>query len=179
MIIQDFFPSAALKEWVQCYRIIHFEFDKAQQVPFKAYPPKPENCLHFFLRDLLLIDYNQKTEAQPSILFRGQHTSVVHQRAGNSFIDVQIVFQPTAVFRLTGLPAHELVNARLETASLFPKNIAFVLEELQHAGDYREMVVIVERYAKSLLPQARKEYLPLDLTLLFLFQFYFTKKGHS
>jgi AraC-like DNA-binding protein len=163
MIIQDFLPSEAVKAFVQCYRIIHFVFESNQQVPVKAYPPKPENCLHFFLRDPLCIqNAHLKIERAPSILFRGQQTSVVLQYPGNEFVDVQIVFQPTAIFRLTGWPAEELVNLRLDATSFFPKSIAFTFDQLQHTADYREMIKIVDRFAKSLLSQARKDYLPID-----------------
>ncbi len=42
MIIRDFLPGTAVSEFVQCYRIVHFEFDKAENIPIKALPPKPE-----------------------------------------------------------------------------------------------------------------------------------------
>ncbi len=36
MILKDFLPSPATREFVQCYRIVHFKFEKTAQLPFKA-----------------------------------------------------------------------------------------------------------------------------------------------
>lgn len=42
MLIHDFLPGLAVREFVKCYRIVDFEFEKDENIPFKAYPPKPE-----------------------------------------------------------------------------------------------------------------------------------------
>lgn len=52
MILKDFSPHPALNMYIQNYRIIHFVFDRNSTLPFKAYPPLPEQCLMFFLRDV-------------------------------------------------------------------------------------------------------------------------------
>jgi len=62
MIIKDFLPNPAFSEFVQWYRIVHFEFDNSVTIPFKAYPPKPEECLYFILRDSLLVELNNSKE---------------------------------------------------------------------------------------------------------------------
>ncbi|MEJ7681023.1 MAG: hypothetical protein WKG06_24860 [Segetibacter sp.] len=57
----------------------------------------------------------------PSILLVGQRTSLFNHFNGTDLLDVQIVFQPTAVFRLTGIPAYELTNQHLDATSIFQK----------------------------------------------------------
>lgn len=164
MILRDFLPSPALKEFVQWYRICHFEFNQTDYIPTKAYPPKPEQILHFFLRDFWAIQkQGGEKHVQPFITLVGQRTSLVKQFTGsNNFINVQIVFQPTAVFRLTGIPAYELTNQHLEATLIFHKNIQFTLEQLQSAKDYNELLTIIDRFAQELIRHSRKERLLLD-----------------
>lgn len=163
MILRDFLPNPALSEFVQWYRICHFEFDNSYNIPIKAYPPKPEQILHFFLRDFWAI---QKTDGkkyvQPSMMLAGQRTSLVKQTTGSNFINVQIVFQPTAVFRLTGIPAHELINQHLDATNIFHKSIQFTLEQLQSAKGYAEMLSIIDRFGMELVRHSRKDMFPLD-----------------
>jgi hypothetical protein len=49
MLLKDFIPKPVLKDYVQFYRIVHFNFTEHQPIPVKAYPPKPENCLIFYI----------------------------------------------------------------------------------------------------------------------------------
>ncbi len=164
MLLRDFLPGPAVRDFVQCYRIVHLEFEKNEEVPFKAYPPKPEQCLHFFLRDPLKIQKTGDEEfLQPAILFVGQQTSLFKFINGRNLLIVQIVFQPTAVFRLTGIPAYELTNQHLDAASIFSNNIQPVFEQLQLAKNYTELLHIVDHFTQQLVLHARRDVLPLDL----------------
>lgn len=163
MILRDCLPHPALREFIQWYRICHFEFDKADNIPVKAWAPKPENNLHFFLRDFWTIQKpGDEKYKLPSMVLAGQRTSLVKQFTGSSFINVHIVFQPTAVFRLTGIPAYELTHQHLDATLIFQKDIRITLEQLQHAKDYTEMLGIIERFSFELIRRPRKDRLPLD-----------------
>ncbi|MDQ4139081.1 MAG: AraC family transcriptional regulator, partial [Bacteroidota bacterium] len=109
--MRDFLPSPAVREFVRWYRIVHFEFDKMATIPAKVYPPKPEDILHFFLRDSYAFErINIEKEYLSPITVIGQRTFVTKQFNGNDFLNFQIVFQPTALYRLTGIPAYDLTN---------------------------------------------------------------------
>jgi AraC-like DNA-binding protein len=163
MIIRDFLPGPEVSEYVQCFRIVHYEFDKAENVPFKALPPKPEQCLHFFLRDPVAIESaGLKRSYHPSILLTGQRTSLVRLFNGCNLLNVQIVFQPMAVFRLTGIPAYELTNRLLDASNIFQNNIQFTFEKLQSAKDYTALIHIVNHFALELICHSRTDVLPLD-----------------
>lgn len=158
MLINDFLPAAHLKAFVQCFRIVHFEFGKMERIPFKAYPPKPEQCLHFFLRDPFAVEKDDhEKKLQPNILLAGQQTSLVKQYSGNHLLDVQIVFQPTAVFRLTGLVAPELTNQFIDATLLFPGAIRETFEKLQQTNDYNHMLRLVEDFTTMLVRHAQKD----------------------
>ncbi|MCW3078674.1 helix-turn-helix domain-containing protein [Segetibacter sp.] len=163
MLLQDFLPISALRSYVRCFRIIHFCFDPTQPVPYKAYPPKPEQTLHFFLKKPFLIETKNKDKLQPdSILFTAQQTSLVNHFTEHDFIDVQIVFQPTAVFQLTGIPATELINQFLEGTIIFPKTVQSTFSQLHEAMDYTEIIPILEAFALRLIHKSKREKILLD-----------------
>jgi AraC-like DNA-binding protein len=164
MLLRDFLPHPALREFIQWYRICHFEFGNTDNIPVKAAAPKPENILHFFLRDFWAFQRpGEKKFVQPAIVLIGQRTSLVQQFTGSNFLNVQIVFQPTAVFRLTGIPANELENQHLDATLIFRNDIRTTLEQLQHASGYNEMLAIIENFSFALVRQSREEKRPLDV----------------
>jgi AraC-like DNA-binding protein len=163
MILRDFLPAPELREFVQCYRIVHFEFDETSEVPVKAYPPKPEVCLHFILRGNIETESADRItkESLFPITLAGQQTTIIYRYNSSSLLNLQIVFQPTAVFRLTGMSAFEFTNKRFDAEYFFP-NIRFVLEELQEAKNYSELLSIANKFATSIVSHARKETHQLD-----------------
>jgi AraC-like DNA-binding protein len=158
MILKDFLPSPSLREFVQCYRIVHFEFDKTNEAFFKAYPPKPEDCLHFFLKGgeaVELLNTAKKDYEFPIVLV-GQQTSVMRRYPGNSFLSLQVVFQPTGLFRLIGIPAYELTNQYIDAEIVFSKNIRSVYEQLQNAKDFTQMLIIADKFVDNLASHSKK-----------------------
>lgn len=158
MILKDFLPDPQLSDYVQWYRIVHFGFNKAVSVRSKMYPPKPENVLHFFLRDKFSIEgINGEKQYQPSTVFVGQKTIVTKHYTNSDFLNFQIVFQPTALYRLMGIPSFELTNQYLDAVSIFSSDILFVHDALQHAKSYDEMLLIAHKFVIKLISNARKE----------------------
>ncbi|MDH7459811.1 hypothetical protein QEG73_00935 [Chitinophagaceae bacterium 26-R-25] len=163
MLLQDFLPGLTLREFVQCYRIVHFEFDKPNENFIKAYPPKPEVCLHFTLRGYIkneLADDGTHGFLFP-VTLAGQQTGVTYRYNSSSLLNVQIVFQPSALFRLTGIPAFAFTNQYLDAQHVFP-HIRLVWEELQQAATYHQLLSIAERFVISLVNDPTKEPHPLD-----------------
>jgi AraC-like DNA-binding protein len=164
MILKDFLTNPAFREFIQCYRIVHFEFGKAPELPFKAYPPRPEECLHFFLRERELVEWSNapKKDYQLQMVVVGQQTSVMNRYVGGNFLNFTIVFQPAGLFRLTGIPSFEFTNKYLDAQYIFPGNIRHVHEQLQHAPSYGEMVLIADRFITTLVHKVCKNAHLLD-----------------
>lgn len=76
---------------------------------------------------------------------------------GQKFITLQVVFQPGALYRLTGIPAQELTNQYLDADVILTKDVNLVEEQLAYARDYREMIQIVEQYLRTHIKKSRKE----------------------
>jgi AraC-like DNA-binding protein len=158
MLLRDFLPDPALREFVQLYRIVHFDFVNCTQIPFKAYPPKPEECLYFNLHDHLSVEYggsSKKTDLLPMVLI-GQQTAVSRRYFQQDFLNFQIVFQPTGLFRLTGIPSFELTNQFVDAESIFGNKIRLVFDALQHATSHLEMLQIADRFVAGLVGHAKK-----------------------
>lgn len=170
MLLKDFLPNPAFMDYVQVYRIAHFEFERDAEVPIKAYPPKPEVCLHFMLRDRFELVGSDEEDYKQPIVLAGQQTQVVNRYSGRDLLNLQIVFQPTGLFRLTGVPAHELANRYIDAECIFPKRIRSVYDRLQHANDYWEMLVIVEQFVAYLVENAKREAHALDAVSLQMMQ---------
>lgn len=156
MLLRDFLPHPALRHLIQWYRICHFEFGKSANIPFKRATPKPETILHFFLRDFWAIEKpGDKKYIQPSIVLIGQRTSLVHQFNGSSFLNVQIVFQPTGIYKITGVAACELANQHIDATLIFKKEVQEIFDQLQNAKGYAELLTIIEQFSFALLRQSR------------------------
>lgn len=122
MVLFEFLPSEFLTNYVRTYRLVHFQFTNSQQSFCKPYPPRPEHCLTFYPRDCENVKYadsGKKAGNLNAVLF-GQQTEVSYRHVGKDFLLFQIVFKPGALYRLTGVPSHEITNSYLD-AELFSK----------------------------------------------------------
>ena len=164
MLLKDFAPAYDVQEFVQLYRIVHLHFLHNEPVPFKAYPPRPEQCLAFYPYDTETVSYNNSSKIVKNIpvVLYGQFTEVTKRNIGRNFLVVQIIFNPGALFRLTGIPSLELNNEYIDAVAVFKSDIKFVNEQLAHAPDYNTMVQIADVFVRSLIKKQRKEKLLID-----------------
>lgn len=164
MLIKDFLPSSSLKNFIQCYRIVHFDFTAFPHIPFKAYPPKPEHCLHFFLQDFFAIEKKDGQKIlQPAILLTGQRTTLVNQFSGSLFLDVQVVFQPSTLFLLTGIPAGQFTDQHLDATAVFSPDVISTLHRMKEAAGYSELISIAEQFSFRLIGKSKKKMTSIDL----------------
>jgi hypothetical protein len=62
---------------------------------------------------------------------------MLHQRMiGKEFLSLQVVFQPGAFYRLTGIAMHEIANQYLDATEIFGAGIEEVNEQLSHASSF-------------------------------------------
>ncbi|TAF52189.1 MAG: AraC family transcriptional regulator [Sphingobacteriia bacterium] len=165
MVLKDFAPALALREWVQLYRIVHLEFGVGDLVPFKAYPPRPEQCLAFYPYDTETVQYSEggRTEKNLPVVVYGQFTQVTQRHIGRRFLVFQVIFQPGALYRLTGIPATALQNQYLDAAMVFGPGLDQMNEQLFHCADYAAMVAVADGFLPQLVRKVQKPASPLDL----------------
>lgn len=164
MLLKDFIPAPDVQEFVQLYRIVHLKFEQGQPVPFKAYPPRPEQCLAFYPYDTETIEYKntgKQVKNLPVVLY-GQFSEVTHRMIGNNFLVFQIIFNPGALHRLTSIPSAEITNQYLDAETFFSVEIRTINEQLHYASGYKAMIDIADTFVRSLIKKQQKPRLLID-----------------
>lgn len=146
-------PSPALRDYVRQYQIVGLCFEPTVVVPIKPYWPRPENCLGFYPRGGDTVERpNGTAQKWPTrSVVVGQQTYLVNRHPPSDFVYFQVVFQPGALGRLTGVPAHELTNGMEDAEAIFSPEIRLVNERLSSTDDHLEMIDIVERFLYYLI----------------------------
>jgi AraC-like DNA-binding protein len=164
MILSEFTPSRHLIEFVRAYRIVHFVFDDSTKIPCKPYPPRPEHCLSFYPRDTETVEYvnsGVKINNLKTVLI-GQQSEVTNRFVGKDFLVFQVVFSPGGLYRLTGIPSHQLNNCYFDAETVFAKDIKEVNDKLNEAVNFNAMVVVVEAFLVKQIKKGVKEFHRLD-----------------
>lgn len=164
MVLSEFIPSPSLTEFVRVYRVVHFVFDDITKIPFKPYPPRPEHCLSFYPRDTETVEYinNGATIKNLKIALIGQQSEVTNRFVGKDFLVFQVVFSPSGLYRLTGIPSQQLNNCYFDAETVFRKEIKEVNDKLNDAANFNEMVVVVESFLLKQIHKGVKELHRLD-----------------
>lgn len=164
MFLDNIIPSAYLSEYIRKYTIVDVLFPSAISVPFKAYPPHPQQCLQFYPRDTEILTFNDDNISYSGkrVVVTGQYTKVSNRYIGKDFLTLQVVFQAGALYRLTGIPGEQLNNTYLDADLIFDNDVRLVNEQLAYATNYQQMIEVVEQYLRKLVRQSRKASHPLD-----------------
>lgn len=160
-------PHPALRDYVRMLKIVGCSFPASMtELPVKAYWPRAEQCLTFFPKDPELVTFGPnegKPERNVGSRLHGQPLITTNRHVGRDFMVFQVQFQPGALHRLTGLPAHELTNAFTDAEAVFSTEISRVNERLSYCNHYLEMIPVVEDFLLYLINQARQtELRPID-----------------
>ncbi len=172
MLLKDFIPAPDVQEFVQLYRIVHLSFAHGESVPVKAYPPRPEHCLAFYPFDTEMVEYKNSgriVKNIPVVLY-GQFSEVTNRSIGKNFLVVQIIFNPGALFRLTGVAATALTNEYIDAENIFSSQLQNINEQLFFATTYPAMITIVNNFVRSLIKKQQKPKLLLDDACTLLLQ---------
>ncbi|TFF35230.1 helix-turn-helix domain-containing protein [Mucilaginibacter psychrotolerans] len=158
-------PSPALAAYVRMYQIVGCSFPASMaQLPVKAYWPRAENCLSFTPYDPELVEYgfDGKLIAAPKARLNSQHVIATNRHVGRNFFVFQVVFQPGALYRLTGISGHELTNTFIDAEAIFAKEIRLVNERLSNTTHYTQMIGIVEGFLHFVVARSKRRALPID-----------------
>lgn len=172
MLLKDFIPAPDIRDIVQLYRIVHFRFDPGQPVPYKAYPPRPEQCLAFYPYDTETVQYQQsgKVVQHVPVVLYGQFFEVTNRMISHNFLVFQIIFWPGALCRLTGMPASEITNEYLDAETYFSSDLRLVNEQLYHAKDYPAMIEVANTFIRGRMQQRLQPKLLIDDACMLMMQ---------
>lgn len=156
MVINQIIPSPFLTEYIRLFNIVDFNFPDGAVLPFKIYPPRPEHCMQFYPKDTEIVTYPESnvTVSNKKATVIGQHTVVNHRFVGKEFLSFQVVFQPSGLYRLTGIASAELTNTYLDAEDIFGNTTRLINEQLYFAKNYTGMVHIIEQFLKGLIKKS-------------------------
>lgn len=165
MIAKDILPSEPLKEFVKHYRLRHFVFAKGVIPTVKPFPPRPEQCLLFYIRGQetvnSLVDCLE-FKREGSIL-SGQFTHRVDRYISYpEFLMLTVDFKPGALYRLLNIPFLKLLDKDIDAESVFSAELRRVNERLRSAESYFEMICIIEDYLFRLTRNVKIGYSYID-----------------
>ena len=172
MLLNEIKPSLFLTDFIRLYRIIDFHFTGAVTIPPKIYSPRPEQCLQFYPRDSETVKHldSDSCVSNKKASCIGQHTKALQRYVGENFLSFQVLFQPGAFYRITGVFMHELANVYLDAEDIFGSCVREVNEELFKATSYTQMIQIVETFLSKLVRKTMGKEHPIDITSRMMFQ---------
>jgi AraC-like DNA-binding protein len=94
---------------------------------------------------------------------------VLHRYVGKDFLSFQVLFQPGAFYRITGVAMYELADVYLDAEDIFGSGVREVNEQLFTATSYVEMIQIVERFLTKLVTKTNARQHTLDITSRMMF----------
>ena len=164
MLIKDIEPHLSLKEFVRKYQIIRWQYDATAIPPNKTLAPRPEHSLTFYIRDQQSFSFvnSTKKEYYPKTIISGIHDKTIIRDCGHDFWALKIIFQPCALFKLTGLPMKELVSNYVDAEIVLGYEVRLLQQRLNSTDNLKEMILIIEIYLQHLVKQQKKEHLHID-----------------
>jgi len=107
---------------------------------------------------------NSSFEKQPATVVVGPQFSRVNIKVAKQLRAIRVDFLPGGLYRMLGIPMHELFDAGFNSMDLFGNEMKIINEQLQNTACLEEGKNIVEKF---LLNQASrlKEILPFDSAL--------------
>jgi len=165
MIAKDFLPQEHLKGYIDRYRLRHFIFPTGMLPPVKPFPPRPEQCLTFYIRGTETYRYfkEQLEVKKPRSVISGQFTYRVDRYVSYPEILMIIVdFKPGALHRLTGIPFSEFTNTDMDAEFVFSPDLKRLNDRLNYTESYNDMIQIVESFFTQLIKRPKKELLAID-----------------
>jgi AraC-like DNA-binding protein len=107
----------------------------------------------FYVRgyEITEIIQENKIVRRPRSVISGQYTHRINRLSSpKEFLMIQVVFNPGALYKLTGIPFNEMHNTQFDLEAIFPKEGRAVNERLCNCSEYSEMISIVEGFLKEL-----------------------------
>jgi AraC-like DNA-binding protein len=156
MEIRDILPGNSLSDYIKCYRVVHIIPTKDIPSFSKYYVPKPEMVLHTIVKGSQQIrpSVQSATELSYRSFVSGQQIQPFVFSCQGEVLNFQIVFKPTALYKLTGIPTCEIAGKFVDAQLIFGNLINTYLDQLENAGSINAMVKTAEAFILQLLVKA-------------------------
>lgn len=163
MEVKIYIPHPALQEYVLNISTVNVLLPEGINEVVTPYPPTPFQSLMFYCNDPISMSRvdNRDFEKQPLIVVIGPQFSRVNIKVHDQLKAVRVDFLPGGMYRMLGIPMHELFDGGFDALDLFGNEMKSINQQMQNLHDLEEGKNIVEQF---LLRQVKnlKEVLPFD-----------------
>lgn len=166
MDVKIHIPHPALREYVLNILTVNVALIQGVNEVVTPYPPSPFQSLIFYCNDPVSMGRHESGsfEKQPLIVLTGPQFSRVNIKVHKQLRSIRVDFLPGAMYRILGIPMHELTDNGYDALDFFDAEMQIVNERLQHISNMEEGKNIVEEF---LLHRVRsfKQRLPFDAAM--------------
>ena len=167
MLHTHFAPHPALLDYVDSIFILQIDFTAGGGLSsIYSFVPTHNRFLCFYLEDQVKVKKqvgNFGLRARSIII--GPQLTPVTLDLGRRHQAVIVNLKPAGLYRLLGVPLHELVDCDYDASLLLGREIDELLERLQAGGSPAERNDLIQRYLLGKVRQL-KPALPFDLAML-------------
>ncbi len=159
-------PHPALKEYVLNILTVDVVLMQGIDEVITPYPPSPFQSLIFYCNDPVSMGRpgSDDFEKQPLIMFNGPQLSRVNVKVHKQLRSIRVDFLPGAMYRILGIPMHELADGGFAALDFFDAGMQSVNEQLQHLANIEEGKNIVEEFLLNRIG-GFKQILPFDAAI--------------
>ena len=155
MDVKMYVPAGALREYVMNISTVNAVLPAGVGKVSTPYPPTPFQSLIFYCNHQVEMAHvnDGHFKRQPFSVLIGPQMSRVNIRVSNQLRAIRVDFHPGGMYRLLGVPMHELSDGGFDALDFFGHEMKSVNEQLRNLNNLEEGKVIIE---KLLLSHARK-----------------------
>ena len=170
MNVKIYIPHPALQEYVFNLSTVEAVLPEGVQNVVTPYPPTPFQSLIFYCNNPVSMGRPGEDifEEQPLIVLTGPQVSRVSVQVNNQLRAIRVDFFPGALFRMLGIPMHELFDGGFDARDFFGSKMKTINDQLQHIKDLEDGKIIVEKFLLNFVSSLQQP-LPLDFAMRMLF----------
>lgn len=161
MLTKNLLPKPSLAAYVRKYQLISWHFEASVFTPPKILAPRPEHSLAFYIKGRQYFTFldTQKEIEYPKSIICGVHNETIVRNCSHDFLAIKVIFQPCALYRITGIPAHELVTNFYDAEAIFGKELVALNIRLNSTNCIDEMLQHIEFcLEKAILNKAKDKH---------------------
>jgi AraC-like DNA-binding protein len=164
MIYQYITPRLELQEFVRDYLIVHLLFDKNESIPYKPFPPKPEQGLLFTPLGSITLQspITGSSFTAPAASVFGQQVQKFNFHVSQEYLMIKVHFKPGALYRVLEVALSEIIENCVEAEPLVGMEVRQINERLANETLYPVMIQIVEQYLLDKVRNVNKGMHPID-----------------
>jgi len=173
--VKIYIPHRALQDYVLNISTVHAVLPDGIRDAVSPYPPTPFQSLMFYCNDPVSMgragedDYGKQAL---SVLIGPQY-SRVNVKVHHQLRAIRVDFLPGGLFRMMGIPMHELFDMGYDAREFFGCEMGRINEKLQDISNLEKGKEIVEKFLLDRVARLR-DILPVDYALHMLLN----KSGH-